>query len=42
MVIGLYLLIWGKEEEQEGEMNITKVRMMMCSDDPQRQDNLDS
>ncbi|XP_028780665.1 WAT1-related protein At4g08290-like isoform X2 [Neltuma alba] len=36
VVIGLYLLIWGKED-QEGDINSTKERWKCTSDDPQKQ-----
>ncbi|XP_028780667.1 WAT1-related protein At4g08300-like [Neltuma alba] len=41
VVIGLYLLIWGKEEGQEGDISSSKKRLMCNSDDPRKQDNLD-
>ncbi|XP_054805480.1 uncharacterized protein LOC129308397 [Prosopis cineraria] len=40
VVIGLYLLIWGKEEEQEGDINSTKQRFNCTSNDPQKQEGV--
>ncbi|KAK4266124.1 hypothetical protein QN277_027092 [Acacia crassicarpa] len=41
VVIDLYLLIWGKEEEQVADIKIAKERLTCNSDDPEKQDNLD-
>ncbi|XP_054807607.1 WAT1-related protein At5g07050-like [Prosopis cineraria] len=37
VVIGMYLMIWGKEEEQEGDISSTKQRFKGTSNDPQKQ-----